>query len=183
MTDRYPNLAAFRQARERSGGVVEFREEPLDASSLPPGLAGFRTLFGSFHHFAPAQARGVLQDAVDCGQGIGIFEMTDRGRQSLLAMLAVPFFVLLHTPKIRPLTGSRLLFTYLLPVVPLIVMVDGIISCLRSYSTDELAELTGSLSGAPYHWEIRQLVSPRSPFPIIYAIGCPKTPGGSANPC
>jgi len=174
LTDRYPNLAAFRLARDLSGGVVDFREEPLDACALPEGLSGFRTLFGSFHHFHPVQAKRVLQDAVDSGQGIGIFEMTDRRYITLLAMLTTPFFVLLHTPKIRPFRWSRLLFTYLLPVVPLMIMVDGVVSCLRSYTTDELSELTGSLTGPPYDWEIRRLGSPKSPFPIIYAIGCPK---------
>ena len=180
LTDRYPNLAAFRLARDLSGGVVDFREEPLDACALPEGLSGFRTLFGSFHHFSPGQARGVLQDAVDSGQAIGIFEMTDRRGISLPAMLTTPFFVLLHTPKIRPFRWSRLLLTYLLPIVPLIVMVDGIVSCLRSYTIEELAELTGSLTGDTYDWEIRRLRSPSSPFPIIYAIGCPK-PGATSE--
>lgn len=72
LTDRYPNLAAFRLAHNLSGGVIEFREEPLDAGDLPEGLTGFRTLFSSFHHFPPAQAKRVLQNAVDSGQGIGI---------------------------------------------------------------------------------------------------------------
>lgn len=174
LTDRYPNLAAFRLTRALCGGVVDFREESLDASALPAGLSGFRTLFGCFHHFHPVQARGVLQNAVDSGQGIGIFEMTDRRAASLLAMLSVPFFVLLHTPKVRPFSWSRLFFTYLLPLLPCLIMVDGVISCLRSYTTEELAQLTASLIGAPYDWEIRQLDSPRSPFPIIYAIGCPR---------
>ena len=174
LTDRYPNLAAFRLTRGLSGGVIDFREEPLDACALPKGLAGFRTLFGSFHHFSPAQAIQVLQDAVDAGHGIGIFEMTDRRLVTVLTMLTVPFFVLLHTPKIRPFRWSRLLLTYLFPVVPLLVMVDGIISCLRSYTTEELAAMTESLTGTPYDWEIRRRSSPRSPFPIIYAIGCPK---------
>jgi hypothetical protein len=174
LTDRYPNLAAFRLARDLSGGIVDFREEPLDATNLPKSFTGFRTLFGSFHHLDSAQAKGVLQSAVDSGQGIGIFEMTDRRFRTLLAMLTVPLFVLIHTPKIRPFRWFRLLLTYLIPVIPLIIMVDGIVSCLRSYTIDELTELTGSLSGVPYDWEIRGLVSPKSPFPIIYAIGCPK---------
>jgi hypothetical protein len=173
LTDRYPNLAAFHLARELSGGVVDFREESVDASELPVELSGFRTLFGSFHHFSPLKAREVLQNAVDSGEGIGIFEMTDRRAASLLAMLTVPFFVLCHGYKVRPFRWSRLFFTYLLPVLPILIMVDGIISCLRSYTTEELAQLTASLTGAPYDWEIRQLGSPRSPFPIIYAIGCP----------
>ena len=174
LTDRYPNLAAFRLARDLSGGVVDFRQEPLDACSIPQDFSGFRTLFGCFHHFDPATAKGVLQSAVDSGQGIGIFEMTERRGATILAMLTAPLFVLLHAPKIRPFSWSRLFLTYLFPVVPLIVMVDGIVSCLRSYTIEELAELTGSLTGAPYEWEIRKLASPSSPFPIIYAIGCPK---------
>lgn len=180
LTDRYPNLAAFRLARDLSGGVVEFREEPLDAGALPEGLSGFRTLFGSFHHFHPAQAKSVLQDAVDSGEGIGIFEMTDRLGVTLLAMLTTPFFVLMHTAKIRPFRWSRLVLTYLLPVIPLIVLLDGVASCLRSYTIEELEQMTGSLTGAPYDWEIRKLVSPSSPFPIIYAIGCPK-PGAALS--
>lgn len=174
LTDRYPNLAAFRLARDRSGGVLDFREEPLDACAIPETLTGFRTLFGSFHHFNPVAARGVLQNAVDSGQGIGIFEMTDRRAFTIAAMLTAPLFVLLHAPKIRPFSWSRLVLTYLLPVVPLLVMVDGIASCLRSYTPEELAELTASLTGAPYDWEIRRLSAPGSPFPIIYAIGCPR---------
>ena len=181
LTDRYPNLAAFQLASDLSGGIIDFRGEPVDACALPKGLSGFRTLFGSFHHFSPAQAKQVLQDAVDSGHGIGIFEMTDRRLVTVLTMLTAPLFVLLHTPKIRPFRWSRLLLTYLLPVVPLLVMVDGIISCLRSYTTEELTAMTSSLSGAPYEWEIRQLWSPRSPFPIISVIGCPK-PGMASKP-
>ena len=179
LTDRYPNLAAFRLARELSGGVIDFREQPLDACAIPADLMGFRTLFGSFHHFDPVTARGVLQNAVDSGQGIGIFEMTERRAVTILAMLTAPVFVLLHASKIRPFSWSRLFLTYVIPVVPLIVTVDGIASCLRSYTVEELAELTGSLTGAPYDWEIRRLASPSSPLPIIYAIGCPKREGGS----
>ncbi len=174
LTDRYPNLAAFQLARDLSGGVIDFREEPLDACALPKEIDGFRTLFGSFHHFAPALAQQVLQDAVDSGHGIGIFEMTDRRLATVLTMLTAPLFVLLHTPNIRPFRWSRLLLTYLLPVVPLLVMVDGIISCLRSYTPEELTAMTASLTGSPYEWEIQRRNSPRSPFPIISVIGCPK---------
>ena len=174
LTDRYPNLAAFQLACDLSGGAIDFRAEPLDAGTLPQELSGFRTLFGSFHHFSPAQAKQVLQDAVDSGEGIGIFEMTDRRLITVLTMLTAPIFVLLHTLKIRPFRWSRLLLTYLVPVVPFLVMVDGIISCLRSYTTEELTVMTASLTGAPYEWEIQRRKSPRSPFPIISVIGCPK---------
>lgn len=175
LTDRFPNMAAFRQAQDLSNGTVTFREEPIDACALPKGLPGFRTLFGAFHHFSPDKARALLQDAVDSGQGIGIFEMTDRRLITLLTMLTAPFFVLFHTPKISPFSWSRLFLTYLIPVIPLVVLLDGIISCLRSYSPEEMEEMTGSLTGPAYEWEIRSVSSPASPFPVMYTIGCPKS--------
>jgi hypothetical protein len=174
LTDRYPNLAAFRLASGLSEGTIGFKEEPLDACAIPGELAGFRTLFGSFHHFPPARAQRILQDAVDSEQEIGIFEMTDRRPLTILAMLTTPFFTLAYTPKIRPFRWTRLLLTYLFPVIPLIIMVDGILSCLRSYTLEELAAMTSSLTGTPYQWEIGQRKSPHSPFPVIYAIGYPK---------
>jgi hypothetical protein len=40
--------------------------------------------------------------------------------------------------------------TYLLPVVPLVVLFDGIVSCWRTYTVAELAEFTAELSGSGY---------------------------------
>ena len=34
LTDKYPNLAAFRQSRELSDGCIDFREEPVDGGVL-----------------------------------------------------------------------------------------------------------------------------------------------------
>lgn len=176
MTDRYPNIAAFGLAREMSGGVLDFRGERVDAGAVPKALSGFRTMFGSFHHFPPEAARRVLQDAVDSREGIGIFEMTDRNAATILTMLSAPLFVFLKTPMIRPFRLSRIVLTYFLPVIPLVVLIDGVVSCLRTYTPAELGELAESLEGVPYDWETKRLRTPGSPFPIIYAIGSPRQP-------
>lgn len=173
LTDLYPNVAAFRGVCGSSGSVLDFHREPVDAGAIPKQLSGFRTLFTSFHHFDVRTGRAVLQSAVDAGEGIGVFEMTERSPAAILAMLASPLFVLLHGITIRPFSWRRLIWTYLVPVVPLMVMLDGIASCLRSYTVRELDELTASLTGAQYHWEIGRIRGPRSPFPVTYAIGCP----------
>ena len=174
MTDRYPNQAAFRQARDMSGGILDFREEPVDAGAIPAELNGFRTMFGSFHHFPPPVARKVIQNAVDCRQGIGIFEMTDRNAKTIMKMLMSPLFVFLQTPMIRPFRVSRILLTYLVPIIPLVVLIDGIVSCFRTYTLPELAEMTGALDGVAYNWEMKKICSPGSPFPVHYAIGYPR---------
>jgi hypothetical protein len=78
LTDKYPNLGAFRRAAAEAGGGVRCVESAVDASDVPADFGGVRTLFTSFHHFRPEEAREVLEDAVDKADGIGIFEYTER---------------------------------------------------------------------------------------------------------
>ena len=48
--------------------------------------------------------------------------------------------VLLLTPFVRPFKWSRILLTYVVPLVPLIVVFDGTMSFLRLYLEHELRE-------------------------------------------
>jgi hypothetical protein len=173
LTDRYPNLSAFARARRDSSGTIVGHPEPVDAMSVPAELTGFRTLFTSFHHFRPAQARAILADACHQRQGIGVFEATQRTPLALLSMLLVPLVVLLCTPFIRPFRWSRLLWTYLVPVVPVLVLFDGVVSCLRVYEADELNELTAGLEAEGYEWIIGTARGPGTPVAVTYAMGVP----------
>lgn len=172
LTDRYPNHEAFEQARERTGDRLAFHPEPVDATALPSGLTGFRTLFTAFHHFPPEAARAILADAVRAGQGIGVFEATQRSAPSLLATAFSPLLVLLVTPFIRPFRWSRLLWTYLIPLVPLLVLFDGLVSCLRTYTPRELRAMADSLDARGYAWEIGEAKG-RGPVPVTYLLGIP----------
>ena len=70
-------------------------------------------------------------------------------------MLIVPLLVLLVTPFVRPFSLARLLLTYLVPVLPLLILWDGIVSCLRTYRPDELLALTAGLDG--HRWRATEL--------------------------
>jgi hypothetical protein len=174
LTDLYPNLDALRRVRAATGGRLAFREESVDATRIPPGLDGFRTLFTAFHHFPPERARAILRDAVRARQGIGVFEATKRSPGSVAAMLPTPLAVLLATPFIRPFRPSRLLWTYLLPAVPALVLWDGVVSCLRTYTPDELREMTGEFAGEGYRWEIGEAKGKGGPAPVTYLVGWPE---------
>jgi hypothetical protein len=141
-------------------------------TEVPRDLAGFRTLFASFHHFAPREAQAILQDAVDRQEGIGVFEVPGRHVITFLLTLLVPVADLLVTPFLRPFRWSRLVWTYLVPVVPLVLLFDGIVSCLRVYSPDELVGLTEHLcSSNGYEWEIGEERS--GLLPVAFLIGRP----------
>lgn len=172
LTDLYPNMAAWERLREQTGGQLDGRNTPVNAGRVPGDLPGFRTLFSGFHHFKPADARRILVDAVEHHQGIAIFEVTERKLPTLLGMLFVPLFIWLVTPFLRPFRWSRLLFTYLLPGIPLIGLFDGFISCLRTYTPAELKEIACALD--EYQWDIGQESGAGFPAPVTYAIGFPK---------
>ena len=173
LSDKYPNLEAFQRSSRMSNGAITYHPQPVDATRVPAELPAFRTMFTAFHHFTPSQGRAILKDAVQQRQGIGIFEATERSILALLLTLLAPVHLLALTPFVRPFRWSRLLWTYLLPVLPLIVLFDGLVSCLRTYSVQDLRDLIADLGKNEFHWEVGTVRSRRSLTPISYLIGVP----------
>ena len=173
LTDKYPNHDALRRAAADPSGRVDYRSESVDATNVPAELQGVRTMFCSFHHFRPDAARRILTDARDKGRAIGIFEGTARNVPAILITLTAPLSVLATTPFIRPFRWGRLIFTYPIPIVPLLCLWDGLVSCLRSYSAHELGELVRDLESDSYSWEVGELRFPRNPVNVAYLIGWP----------
>jgi hypothetical protein len=173
LTDKFPNIEIAERVARRSGGRIVVEARSVDALNVAPDLRGFRTMFTAFHHFRPDQASAILNDAVRAKVGIGIFEFTERSVLGLLALFFSPVAVLVCVPFLRPFRWSWALFTYLIPVIPLMAMFDGMVSCLRTYSPDELRGLVRELGATGYEWQIGTVRSWRSPLPITYLIGYP----------
>ena len=134
LTDLFPNFEAFEKASEQSRGSIDYIATPVDATDVSEYLEGFRTMFASFHHFKPEKASMILQDAWRKRVGIGVFEFTNRSPAMFVVMLFSPILILLVTPFIKPLTWKKLFWTYLVPLIPLTGLWDGIVSYLRTYS-------------------------------------------------
>lgn len=173
LSDLYPNITAFEKTASLSS-VFSFVSNPVDATKVPKELKGFRTQFLSLHHLRPPQATKVLQNAVDANAVIGIFETMERGPKNLIGMLLIPLFVLLATPFVRPLSIGRLIFTYLIPLVPIFALWDGMVSVLRTYSIEEMNGLVANVDKQEsYEWEISKVKS--GPGEILYLLGYPKS--------
>jgi hypothetical protein len=175
LTDKYPNIEAFQRVKDRSPHPIDFAKESIDATDVKSSLEGMRTIFTAFHHFPPNLAQGILRDSFDKQQVIGVFEFTERTFANILkALFLGPLLVWLNTPFIRPLQWRRLFLTYILPVVPLTYTWDAIASHLRTYSPQELRDLTAPLQKKGYAWEIGQVRSSPLGFNITYLIGLPQ---------
>jgi len=179
LTDLHPNLAAFERIARETAGAASGDPRAVPADAVPDDLVGLRTIFTAFHHFPPEMARRVLADDVARGHAIAVFESTARTTLCLIVMLLVPHVVWLVTPFIRPFRWSRLLLTYLFPVIPTVAFIDGVVSCLRTYTPDELRELAKSVDGATgYDWTAGHAGG--GPIPMTYLVGTPVRRHGAA---
>jgi hypothetical protein len=175
LTDLYPEVSTFEKVKAANPGRIDYVATPVDATAVPPELKGFRIMCNSFHHLPPDMARKVLADAVAQRRGIAIMELVERRGPAIAMTAAAVLNVPLTTPFIRPVRMDRLAFTYLLPLIPLAAAFDGVVSCLRTYSVEEMRELTQGL-GDDYIWEIDRLTNKGNPFGLMMLIGRPANP-------
>lgn len=171
LTDKYPNVRALDRTAARLGAGAMVEPDSVDAGAVPDRLAGFRTLFTTFHHFDPARARAVLADATRGARGVAVFEATRRAPLTLFLMLG---FVLagVAAPFIRPFRWDRLFWCWVVPVVPLVAVWDGVVSCLRTYTPAELRGLAAGLDG--WEWEAAEVSRRGWPVPVTYLVGYPR---------
>ena len=172
LTDYYPNITAFEHTKQQAINF-DFVKTSVDAREVPKELKGLRTQFLSLHHFKPKDATQILQNAVNSKSAIAIFEAQERSIPSVLAMFFSPITLLLTTPFIRPFKIGRLIFTYLIPIVPLFVWWDGMVSSLRTYSAEEMNSLVkGVENHESFNWKIDRVKS--GPGVVLYLIGTAK---------
>jgi hypothetical protein len=174
LTDLYPNEKAVKAIEALGRSDVRYLRKSINASDPPEGLPGVRSMFACFHHLKPELARGVLERAYRGREAICIFEITDPSPPGVLSCVMMPLYVLLLTPFIRPMTWSQLFFTYVIPVLPILISWDGFVSTLRTYSPKDMEAMTSDLRDDHYHWEIGSLAHPVLPVSFPYAVGMPK---------
>jgi hypothetical protein len=171
LTDLHPDGDTWAWLEGGATPGVTGHAGPVPADAVPAELPGVRTVFDGLHHLPPAVARAVLADASRRGVPLLVAEAVERSGLALLGVLASPLLVWLVTPFLRPLSIARLLFTYLVPLVPLLVLWDGVVSVLRCYRPEELLALAEGLPG-DLEWRVER-ARPRGPA-ATFLTGTPR---------
>lgn len=169
LTDFYP------RPFEPADGI-RYWPRPVDARQVPAELTGLRTMFAAFHHFHEADATRILSDAAAQRRPICIFEGTARTLPAVLTSLVIPLLVLVLTPRVKNVSWQQLLFTYLLPILPVLIFWDGLVSHLRTYSAAEMLAMAQARPQSGYQWRSGELALKGFPSGLPFLIGWPVPP-------
>ena len=173
LTDLYPN-ARLMERVAGTGKAIQPHAEPVDARCIPDQLPGFRTMFSSLHHFGPAEAGAILADAFHKREGIGVFEAARPELKTILLVTGVPLLALKAALQQRPFRRRLFFWSWIVPVVPAVLWLDGVLSCLRSYSEADMEELVAELKAPDYAWEVG--IDRGGLVEIQYLVGVPVDP-------
>ncbi len=173
LSDLYPNLDLAKEINSHHDSRIRYITSPVDATKVGPAVKGVRAMVGSLHHMRPEVAQRILRDAEESRQPICIFEISDNSFPIALWWVALPLNFLMAffiTPLVRPLSWQQLVFTYLLPIIPLCFAWDGAVSNARTYTLEDMDELLSGLGSENYRWE-KGRISGRSKK--LYLLGLP----------
>lgn len=173
LTDKFPNKNAYNHLKEKYNGLIDFKDFSVDATDVPKDLKGLRTMYSAIHHFRPETVKAILKNSVDNNSAICLFDGGDKNIFTILGIILfhpIAFFVC--TPFFKPFRFSRLFFTYIIPLIPLTTIWDGVVSILRLYSPNEFLRLSKEIGNNNFVWKSGR-VKNKLGMNVTYLVGYP----------
>ncbi len=174
LSDLYPNVESYAELKERHPEAIDFYAGPVNALEPPADAPRVWMFMDSFHHFRPDDARNILRNAAENADGIGIFEASDRSWGQLLrvSIFAFPFSLITTAFLLRPIRLQNLLWGLFIPVIPLAMWWDSLVSNIRTHTVEEIEAMTRSIGRDDFCWEVGKVVAPNSGgLKVTYVLG------------
>jgi hypothetical protein len=154
LSDLYPNLKTYEALKKEFGStVVDYVSDPVSVDNIR-GDFKCRTICSSLHHFSNEYVRSMIEDVLTHGSGIFILEPFQRNLKHLLmAVFTGPFLAMLTPFFRRKFSFKEFLVCTVFPIAPVMVWFDGIMSVLRSYTSEEIKNLLPATGSKDYKIE------------------------------
>jgi hypothetical protein len=163
--------------RDALPAEIEIRQ--IDLEDFRADRPGVYAIINGFHRLSAPQAQAVLAAIVRERRVIAIVEGNNNGWWQAVGMLVFsPLTAILSAPFVRPFRLSRLLFTYLIPLLPLLIAFDGAAALFKLYGPRDLDELMERAGASGYVWNSGKADNGRG-GKIIYGIGYPEEAGSA----
>ncbi len=145
----------------------------VDADNFTASEEGLYLSVNSFHQFSVDEAKDILKQIAENKQPVVVVEGNNDSLWQVFGMtVIVPLTVLFTAPFVKPFRFERILFTYIIPVLPIVTFFDGFMALFKLYAPKDLDELTTSIKAEGYSWRTGKLDNGRG-GKIIYLIGYP----------
>jgi hypothetical protein len=199
LTDYFPQLELW-QAKFSMIPNVSFCSDSVDATALDVERVVthahiesshrkpiLRTICGAMHHFNPKEMKSIMRDAIHNGDSVLFLEALERTPFSLFFMplvamllaylvplLLLPQVVTSRDPSVWKSWVLRCLFT-LIPVIPVVLWIDAVLSTLRLYTHVEWEELVQDVDeDRKYRWKYEKRSGPLGLGVLVSYHGVPK---------
>jgi len=156
--------------------VAPFLRKDIAVISIPQSSLyvlqdGMYLYINSFHQLPAEEAKKSLKRIAKSGNPVVIVEGNNDSLWQIVGMtIFVPLSVLLSAPLVKPFRISRIFFTYLIPILPIVIMIDGCLALLKLYNPADLKTLTSDLNIPNYEWKTGKNDNGRG-GKIIYLTG------------
>lgn len=143
LSDIFPNLRGYSILQMKHGeNSLSYLDKPLSVHELNGTPHKSLMMVFALHHFGPAAATEIIRNMAREKKNILILEGMERSFLTLLLfVLTFPVAVLsfaLCGIFVRPASIIGLVFSILIPIIPLMVFFDGVVSILRIYTFKEI---------------------------------------------
>ena len=168
LTDIAPHISAWNAAAQKSPHLhyvsksIDAANAPTDMldslglASRPAGQKVVRLFSLAFHHFPDPLARSILENTLKTSSGFAILELQGRTLASCIMIALMGPLILLVTPFYFWRDPIHLIFTYLIPIIPIVLVFDGFVSSIRTRTGEEVKQMADALEGdASANWEFR----------------------------
>ena len=182
LTDLHLNPSFVQQINDKQHPFIRYHPTSVNATQLSEAPKGLKTMINSFHHMPPKAAKQILKSAQESKEPFLIYEIGENNIPTLLWWLFLPIsliilmvMVLFMTPAVRPMRWQQLVFTYLIPIIPIFYAWDGQASLMRMYTFNDLEMLLSDIKTDDYSWEMAVATKENGKKSGYYVLGLPKT--------
>lgn len=145
----------------------------VDPKNFKANEKGLYLSVNSFHLFTSDEAKEILERVSNFGQPIVVVEGNNDSLWQVFGMtIIVPLTVILTAPFVKPFRIERIIFTYLIPILPIVTFFDGFMALFKLYSPSDLDQMTTAIKSEGYYWRSGKLENGRG-GKIIYLLGYP----------
>jgi len=130
----------------------------------------------------PNKAREILKSAQDHKQPLLIYEIAENKLPLLVWWLLLPVSLVIlflmswfMTPFCKPLSLKQIIFTYLIPIIPICYAWDGQASMPRMYTFKDIESLLNEILDDQYQWTMQVAKKDSGKKLGYYVLGVPIT--------